>query len=52
VRLRGDVIQAAVTSKGVVETPALVCAAGAWFRRVGAMVGVDLPVTPIAARSC
>ena len=44
--LRGDVIQAAVTSKGVVETPALVCAAGAWSRRVGAMVGVDLPVTP------
>jgi sarcosine oxidase subunit beta len=34
------------TSKGVVETPALVCAAGAWSRRVGAMVGVDLPVTP------
>jgi sarcosine oxidase, subunit beta len=46
VRLRGEVIQAVVTSKGVVETPALVCAAGAWSRQVGAMVGVDLPVTP------
>jgi sarcosine oxidase subunit beta len=46
VRLRGDAIRAAVTSRGVVETPALVCAAGAWSRRVGAMVGVDLPVTP------
>jgi sarcosine oxidase subunit beta len=46
VRLRGGAIRAAVTSKGVVETPALVCAAGAWSRRVGAMVGVDLPVTP------
>jgi sarcosine oxidase, subunit beta len=46
VRLRGEVIQAVVTSKGEVETPALVCAAGAWSRRVGAMVGVDLPVTP------
>jgi len=46
VRVRGETIQAAVTSKGVVETPALVCAAGAWSRRVGAMVGVDLPVTP------
>ena len=46
VRLRGETIQAAVTSKGVVETPALVCAAGAWSRRVGAMVGMDLPVTP------
>jgi sarcosine oxidase, subunit beta len=46
VRLRGEAVQAVVTSKGVVETPALVCAAGAWSRRVGAMVGVDLPVTP------
>jgi glycine/D-amino acid oxidase-like deaminating enzyme len=46
VRLRGGAVQAAVTSKGVVETPALVCAAGAWSRRVGAMVGMDLPVTP------
>ena len=46
VRVRGEELQAAVTSKGVVETPALVCAAGAWSRRVGEMVGVDLPVTP------
>jgi sarcosine oxidase subunit beta len=46
VRHRGETIQAVVTSKGVVATPALVCAAGAWSRRVGAMVGVDLPVTP------
>jgi sarcosine oxidase subunit beta len=46
VRLRGDTIQAVATSKGVIETPALVCAAGAWSRQVGAMVGVDLPVTP------
>jgi sarcosine oxidase, subunit beta len=46
VRHRGETIQAVVTSKGEVETPALVCAAGAWSRRVGAMVGVDLPVTP------
>jgi sarcosine oxidase subunit beta len=46
VRLCGEVIQAVVTSKGVVETPALVCAAGAWSRQVGAMVGVGLPVTP------
>jgi sarcosine oxidase, subunit beta len=46
VRLCGEVIQAVVTSRGVVETPALVCAAGAWSRQVGAMVGVGLPVTP------
>jgi sarcosine oxidase, subunit beta len=46
VRVAGGTISALVTSKGVVETPALVCAAGAWSRLVGAMVGVDLPVTP------
>jgi len=46
VRLAGEAIAAVVTSRGVVETPALVCAAGAWSRRVGEMVGVDLPVTP------
>ncbi|HEV8163853.1 MAG TPA: FAD-binding oxidoreductase [Actinomycetota bacterium] len=46
VRLRDEAIQAVVTSKGVVKTSALVCAAGAWSRRIGAMVGVDLPVTP------
>jgi sarcosine oxidase, subunit beta len=46
VRLRGDTIQAVATSRGVIETPAVVCAAGAWSRQVGAMVGVDLPVTP------
>jgi sarcosine oxidase subunit beta len=36
-----------VHSEGdVVETGAVVCAAGVWSREVGAMVGVDLPVTP------
>jgi sarcosine oxidase, subunit beta len=46
VPLRGEAVAAVVTSKGVVETPVLVCAAGAWSRQVGAMVGVELPVTP------
>jgi sarcosine oxidase, subunit beta len=46
VQLRDDAIRAVVTSGGTVETPALVCAAGAWSHGVGAMVGVDLPVTP------
>jgi sarcosine oxidase, subunit beta len=46
VRVAGDEIRAVVTSKGTIETPAVICAAGAWSSRVGAMVGVDLPVTP------
>ena len=46
IRLQGEAIGAVATSKGLVETSAVICAAGAWSRRVGAMVGVDLPVTP------
>jgi sarcosine oxidase, subunit beta len=46
VRLAGDEVAAVVTTRGVVETPALVCAAGAWSARVGEMVGVELPVAP------
>lgn len=40
-------IAAVVTPAGRVETPTVICAAGAWSRRVGAMVGVELPVTPM-----
>lgn len=40
-------IEAVVTSSGRVETPTVICAAGAWSRSVGDMVGVDLPVTPM-----
>jgi sarcosine oxidase subunit beta len=46
VHLDGGAIRALGTSKGEVETSAVVCAAGAWSGRVGAMAGVDLPVTP------
>jgi sarcosine oxidase, subunit beta len=43
----GDVIQEVVTNRGAVRTGIVICAAGAWSRRCGAMVGVDLPVTPL-----
>ena len=35
------------TTAGDVTADAVVCAAGAWSRTVGAMAGVDLPVTPL-----
>ncbi|GAA2614507.1 FAD-binding oxidoreductase [Actinomadura fulvescens] len=43
----GDGIKAVRTSRGRIETSTVVCAAGAWSSAVGAMVGVDLPVTPL-----
>jgi glycine/D-amino acid oxidase-like deaminating enzyme len=36
-----------VTSHGPIRTGAVICAAGAWSERCGAMVGVELPVTPL-----
>jgi sarcosine oxidase subunit beta len=42
-----DTITAVVTSKGRIVTDTVVCAAGAWSRSIGAMVGVDLPVEPL-----
>jgi len=36
-----------VTSQGTVATGTVICTAGAWSRACGAMVGIDLPVTPI-----
>lgn len=47
IRSSGGEITAVETSAGVVRTPVVVCAAGAWARQVGAWVGVDLPVDPV-----
>ncbi|WP_246165544.1 NAD(P)/FAD-dependent oxidoreductase [Arthrobacter yangruifuii] len=40
-------IQSVTTNRGTIHTDAVVCAAGAWSRHVGQMVGVELPVTPV-----
>lgn len=45
--LDGDAITAVRTDEGVIRTDTVVCAAGAWSAAVGAMAGVDLPVTPL-----
>ena len=47
VRTERGQITDVVTSDGVVRTPTVICAAGAWSRACGAMVGVELPVTPV-----
>lgn len=42
----GGSVRRVLSEACVVETGTVVCAAGVWSREVGAMVGVDLPVTP------
>jgi sarcosine oxidase, subunit beta len=42
----GGVISGVRTSAGTIATDTVVCAAGAWSRAIGDMVGVSLPVTP------
>lgn len=43
----GRQITAVTTDAGLIETPAVICAAGAWSRQVGEWAGADLPVTPL-----
>jgi sarcosine oxidase subunit beta len=43
----GGEISEVVTTDGVIRTDTVICTAGAWSRRCGDMVGVDLPVTPL-----
>ena len=43
----GDGTTAVRTTAGDVRAGAVVCAAGAWSRALGAMAGVELPVTPL-----
>jgi sarcosine oxidase subunit beta len=43
----GTKITAVETSHGTITTDTVVCAAGAWARQLGDMVGVNLPVEPL-----
>jgi sarcosine oxidase subunit beta len=43
----GGEVTEVVTGGGRVRTNTVICAAGAWSRACGAMVGVDLPVLPL-----
>ena len=47
VKTSGGEITEVVTEHGPIRTGTVICATGAWSRRCGAMVGVDLPVTPL-----
>lgn len=43
----GPQVRAVTTTAGRVATSVVVCCAGPWAGQVGAMAGVDLPVTPL-----
>lgn len=43
----GGVITEVSTAHGRIKTDTVVCAAGAWSRRIGEMLGVSIPVTPV-----
>lgn len=43
----GGSIESVTTNRGTIRTTSVVCCAGAWSAQIGAMVGVDLPVTPV-----
>src|ERR1700742_1412339 len=47
ITMRGDRITEVQTSHGPIATEVVICAAGAWSRACGEMVGVALPVTPV-----
>jgi sarcosine oxidase, subunit beta len=42
----GGTITSVETAHGSIATETVICAAGAWSRAIGEMVGVSLPVTP------
>ena len=43
----GNHITAVRTDLGTIRTSTVICVAGAWSAGIGAMAGVDLPVTPL-----
>jgi len=47
IRTAGGRITAVETNRGVIQTPVVVNACGAWAPQIGRMVGVDIPIQPI-----
>jgi sarcosine oxidase, subunit beta len=47
IEMTGGEITEVVTDQGRIRTGVVICAAGPWSRSCGAMVGVELPVTPL-----
>ncbi len=52
IETEGDRITAVVTDRGVIKTPKVICAAGAWSPELTRMVGVELPSHPHRHEIC
>lgn len=48
IRLKNGAVSEVITTKGAIKTEVVVNAAGQWGREVGKMVGLNLPVVPMA----
>ncbi|GIF62556.1 sarcosine dehydrogenase [Asanoa ishikariensis] len=48
IRAVGDRVRGVVTSRGELPADVVVCCAGIWGQRIARMVGVNLPLTPLA----
>ncbi|MGQ4809560.1 Dimethylglycine oxidase [Candidatus Entotheonellaceae bacterium PAL068K] len=46
IQVAGGTVQGVRTTRGDISSPVAICAAGPWAKRVAAMVGLDLPLTP------
>jgi sarcosine oxidase subunit beta len=47
IRLSGDQVEAVETTQGVIETRAVLNAAGPWAGQIGEMAGVAIPIVPV-----
>jgi sarcosine oxidase, subunit beta len=47
IELTGGAVSTVHTAHGSCATDTVVCAAGPWSARVGAMMGIDIPVSPV-----
>ena len=47
IRVDGDHVSAVETTRGIIETRAVVNAAGPWAKNIGRMAGVQIPIEPL-----
>ncbi|MCH8108250.1 MAG: FAD-binding oxidoreductase [Chloroflexi bacterium] len=49
IEITGGKVSAVITERGIIRTPVVVCAAGAWSSKIGRMAGLSLPQRVVRA---